>query len=66
MGHYNTRLLRQQTCSLLADTQKNPISDNVAKLMNIHQHLIIMTVKHILNIQEVSMENKKSKFHNNS
>ena len=25
----------------------NPISDNVAKLMNIHQHLIIMRAKHI-------------------
>ena len=46
--------------------QNNPISDKVAKLMNIHQHLILMTVKHILNIQEVSIENRKSKVHNNS
>ena len=36
---------------LFADTQNNPTSDNVAKLMNIHQHLIILTVKHILNIK---------------
>ena len=54
---------------LFVDTQNiNLISVNVAKRMNIHvhQHLKIMTVKHILNIQEVSIENKKSKIHNNS
>ena len=55
------------TCGLFADRQNtNPISDNVAKLMNIRQHLIIMRVKHILNIQEVSIENRNSKVHNNS
>ena len=32
-------MLRQQRWSLFADTQINPISDKVAKLMNIHQHL---------------------------
>ena len=45
-------------------TQINPISYKVANFMNIHQHLITLRVKHILNIREVSIENRKSKVHN--
>ena len=43
-------------------TQNKPTSDKVAKLLNIHQHLNIMTVQQSLNIQEVSLENRKSSF----
>ena len=45
-----------------ASTENNHMSDKVVKFMTMHQHLIIMTVKHNLNIQEVSMkvENQRS------
>ena len=52
-------------CAVL-QTQISPIHDKVAKLMTMHQHLIIMTVKHISNIQEVSIEKRKSNLQHSS
>ena len=51
-----------QECGYLC-TQNNPIYDKVAHPMNINQHLKIMTAKHSLNIQEVSIGNRKSEYH---
>ena len=52
-----------QGCDCL-QTQNNPISDKVAKAMNLLQPLKIMTIKYSLIIQEFSIENRSSMFHN--
>ena len=47
---------------------KSGLSDNVAKLMNIHQHSTLNTndSKRYFKYSGVSIENRKSKVHNNS